>query len=76
MHITPQIISRFCRTFDDQETQDLLEAMKVDLKSALRKNTFPRKYGDEIVEPLILNVQDQAFWEQLDLLINQFNFDL
>ena len=73
--ITPSFVEKICETFDKQETQDLLEAMVVELKQDLRKQLHRRRYDDEIVETLIANVQDVSFWEQLDLLLNNFSFD-
>ena len=73
--ITPSIVEKICETFDKQETQDLLEAMVVELKQDLRKQVHRRRYDDEVVETLIANVQDVSFWEQLDLVLNNFSFD-
>ena len=75
MKITPSVIAQICESFETQETQDLLEAMAVELKQDLRKQLHRRRYDDEIVETLIANVQDVSFWEQLDLLLNNFSFD-
>jgi hypothetical protein len=75
MKITPSVIAQICESFETQETQDLLEAMVVELKQDLRKQLHRRRYDDEIVETLIANVQDVSFWEQLDLLLNNFSFD-
>ena len=73
--ITPFFVEKICETFDKQETQDLLEAMVVELKQDLRKQVHRRRYDDEVVETLIANVLDVSFWEQLDLVLNNFSFD-
>ena len=75
MKITPSVIAKICETFDKQETQDLLEAMVVELKQDLRKQLHRRRYDDEIVETLIANVQDISFWNQMNLLLNNFSMD-
>ena len=75
MKITPSVIAKICETFDKQETQDLLEAMVVELKQDLRKQIHRRRYDDKIVEMLIANVQDISFWNQMNLLLNNFSMD-
>lgn len=75
MNITPSAIRKICASFDEQETQDLLEAMMVELKEDLRKHAHRGHFDDETLEMLIGNVQDPSFWNQLDLLLNNFNFD-
>lgn len=75
MKITPSVIATICETFDNQETQDLLEAMVVELKQDLRKQVYRRRFDDETLEMLIANVQDISFWNQLDLLHNNFFVD-
>ena len=60
--------------WEEQEGQDLLEAMKVELKSDLRKRKHPG-FSDEIMEQLIDNVQNRDFWAQLRLLFEDFSFE-
>ena len=75
MKITPSVIAKICETFDKQETQDLLEAMVVELKQDLRKQLHRRRFDDETLEMLIANVQDISFWNQMNLLLNNFSMD-
>jgi hypothetical protein len=75
MKITPSVIATICETFDNQETQDLLEAMVVELKQDLRKQVYRRRFDDETLEMLIANVQDISFWNQMNLLLNNFSMD-
>lgn len=60
--------------WDKQECQDLLEAMRVELKADLRKGAH-RKYGEDIQVQLIDNIQNPYFWGQLQLLLKDFRFD-
>ena len=73
--ITPSVVANICESFDTPDTQDLLEAMMVELKQNLRKQVLRRRFDDETLEMLIANVQDVSFWNQLNLLLNNFNFD-
>ena len=73
--ITPFFVEKICETFDKQETQDLLEAMVVELKQDLRKQVHRRRFDDETLEMLIANVQDISFWNQMNLLLNNFSMD-
>ena len=75
MKITPSVIAKICETFDKQETHDLLEAMVVELKQDLRKQVYRRRFDDETLEMLIANVQDISFWNQPNLLLNNFSMD-
>ena len=75
IRITPSVVANICEHFDEQETQDLLEAMLVELKQDLRKQVHRRRFDDCTLEMLIANVQDRSFWDQLNLLTNYFNFD-
>ena len=75
MKITPSVIAKICETFDKQETQDLLEAMVVELKQDLRKQLHRWRFDDETLEMLIANVQDISFWNQMNLLLNNFSMD-
>lgn len=69
-----QMIHFICENWDKEKCQDLLEALKVELKADLRKGAH-RKYDAEIQQQLIGNVQDPVFWAQLQLLLNDFSFD-
>lgn len=75
MKITPSVIAQICESFETQETQDLLEAMAVELKQDLRKQFHRRRFDDETLEMLIANVQDISFWNQMNLLLNNFSMD-
>jgi arsenate reductase-like glutaredoxin family protein len=73
-HVDFKMINYIDDKWDEQECQDLLEAMKVELKSDLRKRKHPG-YSDENIEQLINNMQNRDFWAQLHLLFNDFGFE-
>lgn len=73
-HVDFQMINYIDNKWEEQEGQDLLEAMKVELKSDLRKRKHPG-FSDEIMEQLIDNVQNRDFWAQLRLLFEDFSFE-
>jgi len=73
-HVDFRMINYIDDKWEEQECQDLLEAMKVELKSDLRKRKHPG-FSDENMEQLINNVQNRDFWAQLRLLFNDFGFE-
>ena len=74
MKVTPTLITDIAKHFDDQGTQDLLEAMKAELKKDLRRSNLQGADYDGASE-LIDNIDNQNFWCNLDWLLNNFTFD-
>lgn len=72
--VDARMVHYITEMWDKQECQDLIEVIKVELKADLRKGTH-RKHEDEIQMQLIDNVQNLDFWVQLQILLNEFNFD-
>jgi len=73
-HVDGQMVRYICANWDKEGCQDLLEALRAELKADMRKGMHP-KYGAEVQQQLIGNVQDPSFWEQLELLLTNFKFD-
>ena len=73
MVVDRKVIEDVCTRWDDQDTQDLITAIKVELKKDLR-STRDRNCQD-VYSELIDNIDNQTFWAQFDLLLNGFSFD-
>lgn len=74
MKITTSLVKDIANEFDDQETQELIQAMVVELRRDLRKNAYG-KDNAHLVESLIDQIQSPDFWTHVDMLINNFTFE-
>jgi hypothetical protein len=74
MKITTSLVKDIANEFDDQETQELIQAMVVELRRDLRKNAYG-KDNAYLVESLIDQIQSPDFWAHVDMLINNFTFE-
>jgi len=74
MKVTPTLIADISKSFDDQGTQDLVEAIRAELKKDLRKSNLQGADYDGASE-LIDNLDNPHFWYNLDWLLNNFTFD-
>ena len=73
MAVDRKLIEDVCERWDDQDTQDLIAAIKVELKKDLRSTRDCN--CQDVYSDLIDNIDNQTFWAQLDRLLNGFSFD-
>ena len=73
MKITPNVISQIVDHFDEEETQELLQAMQVELRRRVRN----RRYRDvlPVAECLEDMIMSPDFWMQMDIMLNDFSFE-
>ena len=73
MKITPNVISQIVDHFDEEETQELLQAMQVELRRRVRN----RRYRDvlPVAECLEDMIMSPDFWIQMDIMLNDFSFE-
>ena len=80
-NVTPSLIHAISENWENrrraEETQELIEAIVAELKQDYREWQRNHRMTSEAQahwEGLIADVQDQAFWDKLDHLL-QFSFD-
>ena len=74
MKITPNVISQIVDHFDEEETQELLQAMQVELRRRVRNRRYRRDVLPvaECLEDMIMSPD---FWMQMDIMLNDFSFE-
>lgn len=71
MNMSPSLIQHICNHFDEQEVQDMLQAIEVELKQVARKD---RKNGDFYLQ-IASQVYDEDFWQTINyMLCFRFSF--
>jgi len=77
MRVSLEMIQDVRKNWDEQEIQDVIAAIKVELKKDFR-SWQNKNYDDEalsMLSSLIDNVENEQFWDQLHFLLNHFEFD-
>ena len=77
MRVSLELIKDVRNHWDEQETQDIIAAIKVELKKDYR-SWQNKNYNDEalsMLSSLIDNIDNSQFWDQLHFLLNYFQFD-
>ena len=75
INVTPSFISKLVKNWDNEDTQEMIEAIVAELKKDCRED-LRHCYGskrDELEgwwEDLIGQVQNEDFWCQMDHLLN------
>ncbi len=72
MRITQNLIREIINRFDDPETQNLLQAMEVELKRGMRRTSD--RGMREFLEQLTGQIYDENVWESMDFMLG-FSFD-
>lgn len=73
MRISSSLVQMMLKKWDDQETQDLIQAMSTELKKDARhaRNSKDAEFCTQLSD----TVMDQNFWDQMDFLLNDFQFE-
>ena len=74
MRITPNTVSQIADNFDKEETQELLQAMQVELRRCISYRRYPR-YAMPAAECLEDMIMSPDFWIQMDIILNNFSFE-
>ena len=74
MRITPNTVSQIVDHFDEEKTQELLQAMQVELRRCVRNRRYHRDVLPvaECLEDMIMSPD---FWMQMDIMLNDFSFE-
>ena len=72
MRVTQNLIREIINRFDDPETQNLLQAMEVELKRGMRRTSD--RGTREFLEQLTGQIYDENFWDSMDFMLG-FSFD-
>jgi hypothetical protein len=73
MRINTKIIEDIVKHFEDPKIQDMLEAIRVELKSDARKAKNEEAFTG--LMNLAEKVMNEDFWCEMDYLLNCFYFD-